>query len=65
MSLPNERLHILSPLLRQLMQLSEFSTRAKRMGKVIRVSASQLQYYERQDDRILQLDTWPERVAKL
>lgn len=47
-ALPNERLHELSPLLRQLLRLPEFNTRAKRMGKVIRVSPSQLQYYERQ-----------------
>jgi hypothetical protein len=57
-ALPNERLHELPPLLRQLLRLPEFSTKAKRMGKVIRVSPSQLQYYERQGDHITHIRTW-------
>jgi hypothetical protein len=57
-ALPNERLHELSPLLRQLLRLPEFNTKAKRMGKVIRVSPSQLQYYERQGDHITHIRTW-------
>jgi hypothetical protein len=55
----NERLHELPSLLRQLLQLPEFNTKAKRMGNVIRVSASQLQYYEWQGDRIAHVRTWP------
>lgn len=58
MALPNERLHELSTLLRQLLRRSEFSTRAKRMGKIIRVSPSQLQYYERQEDHIIRVCPW-------
>jgi hypothetical protein len=57
-ALPNERLHELPPLLRQLIRLPEFNTKAKRMGKVIRVSPSQLQYYERQGDHITHIRTW-------
>jgi hypothetical protein len=58
-ALPNERLHELPSLLRQLLRLPEFNTKAKRMGKVIRVSPSQLQYYERQGGRIARVRTWP------
>ena len=58
-ALPNERLHELPSLLRQLLRLPEFNTKAKRMGKVIRVSPSQLQYYERQGDHIAHVRTWP------
>ena len=57
-ALPNERLHELPSLLRQLLRLPEFNTKAKRMGKVIRVSPSQLQYYERQGDHIASVRTW-------
>ena len=56
-ALPNERLHELPSLLRQLLRLPEFNTKAKRMGKVIRVSPSQLQYYERQGDHIAHVCT--------
>jgi hypothetical protein len=57
-ALPNERLHELPSLLRQLLRLPEFNTKAKRKGKVIRVSPSQLQYYERQGDHIASVRTW-------
>jgi hypothetical protein len=57
-ALPSERLHELPPLLRQLLQLPEFNTKAKRMGKVIRVSPSQLQYYERLGNHITHIHTW-------
>jgi hypothetical protein len=56
--LPNERLHEMPPLLRQLFRLSEFRTKGKRMGKVIRVSPRQLQYYEGPGDRITHIHTW-------
>jgi hypothetical protein len=58
-ALPNERLHELPSLLRQLLRLPEFNTKAKRIGKVIRVSPSQLQYYEWQGDHIAHVRTWP------
>jgi hypothetical protein len=57
-ALPNERLHELPSLLRQRLQPPEFNTKAKRMGKVIRVSPSQPQYYERQGDHIAHVRTW-------
>lgn len=57
-ALPNERLHELPSLLRQLLRLPEFNTKAKSMGKVIRVSPSQLQSYERQGDYIASVHTW-------
>jgi hypothetical protein len=56
--LPNERLHEMPPLLRQLFRLSEFRTKDKRMGKVVRVSPRQLQYYAGQGDRITHIRTW-------
>ena len=57
-ALPNERLHELSPLLRRLLRLPEFNTRAKQMGKVIRVSPSQLQYYEQRGEQLTHVRTW-------
>ena len=57
-ALPSERLHELPPLLRRLLRLPEFNTKAKRMGKVIRVSPSQLQYYERPGEAITHVRTW-------
>lgn len=57
-ALPNERLDELSPLLRRLLRLPEFNTKAKRMGKVIRVSPSQLQYYEQQSGHLTHVRTW-------
>jgi hypothetical protein len=56
-ALPNERLHELPSLLCQLLRLPEFNTKAKRMGKVIRVSPSQLQSYERQRDHTAHVRT--------
>src|SRR5262249_18795883 len=45
LSLPNERLHQLPTLLRRLFQLRELRTIAGRMGKVIRATSEQIQYY--------------------
>lgn len=42
--LPDERLPEISSLLRQLFSLPEFKTKARRMGKVVRVSRGQLEY---------------------
>ena len=58
--IPNERLHALSLLLRQLMRLPEFDTKAKRMGKVIRMSPNQLQYYEKHPGSVTHISTWPD-----
>jgi hypothetical protein len=57
-ALPNERLYELPPLLRRFLRLPEFNTKAKRMGKVIRVSPSQLQYYEQPSEAIIHVRTW-------
>jgi hypothetical protein len=57
-AIPNERLHELSPLLQRLLRLPEFNTKARRMGKVIRVSPSQLQYYEQPGEAIIDVRTW-------
>lgn len=50
--LSNERLHELPALLRQLFSLSEFKIKPLRMGKIVRVSSSQIQYYQISDDRV-------------
>lgn len=51
-SLPNERWYETPELLRRLFRLPEFKTKAARMGKVVRVSWRQIQYYAAGDDRI-------------
>ncbi len=56
--LSSERLHELPHLLRDLFRLPEFKTKASRMGKVIRVSSTQLQYYEQQGDPVTHIRTW-------
>ena len=58
-ALPNERLQALSSLLRQLLRLPEFNTKAKRMGKVIRMSPNQLLYYEQPGNHITPIHLWP------
>ena len=57
LSLPNERLHQLPELLRHLFRLRALRTRAGRMGKGIRATRGQIQYYTAGDNRIHRL-TW-------
>ena len=45
LSLPNERVREVPELLRRLLRLPEFTTKAARMGKVVRVSRREVQYY--------------------
>ena len=59
LALPNERLREIPQLLQQLFHLPEFRTKALRMGKVVRVSRGQIQYYTAGDDRIHTI-TWPD-----
>jgi hypothetical protein len=47
--LPSEQVREIAPLLRRLLRLSAFQTRAARMGKVIRVSSEQVSYYQVND----------------
>lgn len=56
-SLPNERLREVPELLQRLLRLSEFTTKAARMGKVVRVGRRQIQYYAAGDNRVHIL-TW-------
>jgi len=51
-SLPNERLREVPNLLRRLFRLPELKTKAARMGKVVRVSRRQVQYYTVSDNRL-------------
>jgi hypothetical protein len=58
-SLPNERLRELPLLLRRLLRVPELKTKAMRMGKVIRVTHRQIQYYTENESRIRSLE-WRE-----
>ena len=60
LSLPNERLREVPNLLRRLFRLSELKTKAARMGKVVRVSRRQIQYYTVSDNRLRSLSTIPD-----
>ena len=57
LSLPNERLREVPELRRRLLRLPEFTTKATRMGKVVRVGRRQIQYYAAGDNRVYTL-TW-------
>jgi hypothetical protein len=59
LALPNERLNEIPVLLRCLFRLSEFKTKAARMGKVIRVSRSGIWYYQVSDNIVYHL-SWPQ-----
>lgn len=56
--LPDERRHELPHLLRQLFRLPEFRTKARRMGKVARVSHVQLIYYNSPAQHIIHVQSW-------
>jgi len=57
--LPNERMEEVPELLRRLIQLPEFRTKAARLGKVIRASSEEIRYY-RAGDPIVHSLPWPE-----
>lgn len=47
--LPKERAREIPTLLRQLLQLPEFKTKAARMGKVVRITPSMIEFYTSRD----------------
>ncbi len=51
-ALPNERMRELPNLLRRLFRLPELKTKTARMGKVVRVTRRQIQYYTANDRRL-------------
>jgi len=55
---------IIPDLLRRLFQLPEFRTKAKRMGKVMRVSTAGVQYYQLGDQDLHILSLPPERHGR-
>jgi len=57
--LPDERLQETSSLLRQLFSLPDFKTKARRMGKVVRVSRGQLESYDIRAHPIIRVPSWP------
>jgi hypothetical protein len=50
-TLPTNQATEISPLLRRLFRLSEFKTKSARMGKVARISAEQVAYYQAHDSQ--------------
>ena len=57
--LRNDEQHQLPGLLRRVLQLPEFRTRARRMGKIARVSTARLEFWQQGDEQLHRL-TWPE-----
>jgi hypothetical protein len=57
--LPNERIEEIPDLLRELLHLPEFRTKAARMGKVIRASSEEIRYYQVGDPQTYSL-AWPD-----
>ena len=56
--LPKERVREIPYLLRRLLHLTDFKTRASRMGKVIRLKSGRVEYYEA--DRRVRTLLWPD-----
>ena len=54
--LPKERIREIPGLLRRLFRLPEFKTKAARMGKIVRLSPKQIEYYEA--DRNVRSVSW-------
>ena len=57
--LSNPEQHLIPDLLRRLLRLPQFRTRAARMGKVIRVRVEEIEYWQLGDPELHQLQ-WPE-----
>jgi hypothetical protein len=60
--LRNEKQYELPGLLRRLLRLPEFRTKAARMGKVAQVSPTHVEYWQLGDERLQRL-IWPETAA--
>ncbi|MCI0398523.1 MAG: hypothetical protein L0332_05025 [Chloroflexi bacterium] len=58
--LANEEQYKLPQMLRALLRLSEFRTKAVRMGKVARVRPGQIDYWQLGEEQLHRL-TWPDR----
>lgn len=61
--LSNEEQRAIPSLLRHLLRMSEFATKAARMGKVARVSPMQVDYWQLGDEQPRRL-TWPQTMQK-
>lgn len=57
LALTQDEIHEMPPLLRRLLRLPEFRTKASRMGKVIHVTQNHIQYYE--SDGKIRFLPWP------
>ena len=60
--LRNDEQYKLPGLLRRLLRLPEFRTKAVRMGKVARVSSTHIEYWQFGDEQVHELN-WPEASA--
>lgn len=58
LELPTERVDDISVRLRQLLRLPEFKTKKARMGKVVLVRETRLQYYS-QHEKLVHILRWP------
>ena len=58
--LPSERLQELPLFVRRLFRMSALTTKARRMGKVVRASMHQFQYYDVHSRSIRSLYPWPD-----
>lgn len=56
---PEERIHDVPKLLRRLLRLPDFKTKASRIGKIIRLTQDRIEYYER--DRCIHSLPWPDK----
>ena len=56
--LPNNEQRVIPGLLRRLLRMSEFATKAARMGKVARVSTMQVDYWQLGDEQLHRV-SWP------
>ena len=61
--LSNERIEEVPDLLRRLLRLNEFRTKAARLGKVIRASTEGIRYYQAGDPTVYAL-SWPKERSK-
>ena len=66
-AVPESRQRVIPRLLRRLLRLPPFKTRAARMGKVACISAAHIQYWQFSDERLYEVD-WgrePQQRRKL
>lgn len=61
--LRNDEQHKIPDLVRSLLQLAEFSTKSARMGKLARISLSQIEFWQFGDQQLHRL-AWPQTTLR-